>query len=31
MKAKADDLRAKIIAGEITVHDYMADSTCPGI
>ena len=31
MKAKADDLRAKIISGEITVHDYMADSTCPGI
>jgi basic membrane protein A len=31
MKAQADDLRAKIISGEITVHDYMADSTCPGI
>jgi basic membrane protein A len=31
MKAKADELRAKIISGEITVHDYMADSTCPGI
>src|SRR5688572_17090310 len=31
MKAKADDLPAQIISGEITVHDYMADSTCPGI
>jgi len=29
MKAKVEDLKAKIIAGEIQVHDYMADSTCP--
>ena len=29
MKAKVEDLKAKIIAGEIEVHDYMADSTCP--
>jgi basic membrane protein A and related proteins len=31
MKAKIDDLKAKIIAGEIVVHDYTADSTCPGV
>ena len=31
MKTKVEDLKAKIIAGEIKVHDYMADSTCPGI
>lgn len=31
MKAKADELKAKIIAGEIEVHDYTTDSTCPGI
>jgi basic membrane protein A len=31
MKAKVEELKAKIIAGEIKVHDYMADSTCPGI
>jgi len=29
MKAKVDDLKAKIIAGEIAVHDYTTDSTCP--
>ena len=23
--------QAEIIAGEIKVHDYMSDSTCPGI
>ncbi len=28
MKMKADDLVAKIIAGDISVHDYMADNTC---
>ena len=27
--AALDDLKAKIIAGEITVHDYTTDSTCP--
>ena len=31
MKASVDELRAKIIAGEIEVHDYTTDSTCPGI
>jgi basic membrane protein A len=31
MKAKVDELRSKIISGEITVHDYTTDSTCPGI
>lgn len=28
MKAEVEALREKIIAGEIQVHDYMADSTC---
>ena len=27
--AKLDELKAKIISGEITVHDYTTDSTCP--
>ncbi len=27
--AALDDLKAKIIAGEIAVHDYTTDSTCP--
>ena len=31
MKAKVDDLKAKIIAGEIKVHDYTTDSTCPAL
>jgi basic membrane protein A and related proteins len=31
MKAKVEELKAGIIGGSITVHDYMADSTCPGI
>lgn len=31
MKATVDDLKARIIAGEIVVHDYTTDSTCPGI
>jgi len=29
MTAAAEDYKAKIIAGEISVHDYTADSTCP--
>jgi basic membrane protein A len=29
MKAAVEDARAKIISGEITVHDYMSDSACP--
>jgi basic membrane protein A len=29
MQAKVDDAKAKIIAGEIKVHDYMSDNTCP--
>lgn len=29
MKAAVDAAAAKIKAGEITVHDYMADNTCP--
>ena len=29
MKAAVDDAKAKIIAGEITVHDYMTDDACP--
>jgi basic membrane protein A len=29
MKAKVDELKAKIISGEIKVHDYSSDNTCP--
>jgi basic membrane protein A len=29
MTAKVEELKAKIISGEITVHDYTTDSTCP--
>ncbi|SDF22481.1 nucleoside-binding protein [Celeribacter baekdonensis] len=29
MKAAIDDATAKIIAGEIVVHDYMSDESCP--
>ncbi len=29
MQAKVDEAAAKIKAGEIVVHDYMADNTCP--
>lgn len=29
MKAAADAATAKIASGEIVVHDYMADNTCP--
>ncbi|MEM8788950.1 MAG: BMP family ABC transporter substrate-binding protein [Pseudomonadota bacterium] len=29
MIAAVEDAKAKIIAGEIQVHDYMADNTCP--
>ncbi|MGO2356071.1 MAG: BMP family lipoprotein [Marinomonas foliarum] len=28
MKAKINDIRAKIISGDIAVHDYMSDNTC---
>jgi basic membrane protein A len=31
IKAKVDEFSAKIQSGEITVHDYTTDSTCPGI
>ncbi|MFN3578069.1 MAG: BMP family ABC transporter substrate-binding protein, partial [Tabrizicola sp.] len=29
MKAKVDEAAAKIKSGEIVVHDYMSDNTCP--
>ncbi len=29
MKAAVEDAKAKIIAGEIEVHDYMSDNSCP--
>ncbi|WBU53545.1 BMP family protein [Paracoccus sp. SCSIO 75233] len=29
MKAAVDDARAKITSGEIEVHDYMTDNSCP--
>ncbi|WP_413870965.1 BMP family lipoprotein [Albidovulum sp.] len=29
MKAKVEEAAAKIKSGEITVHDYMSDNTCP--
>ena len=28
MKAKINDIRSKIISGDIKVHDYMSDNTC---
>ena len=31
MKTKVDEAKAKIEAGEITVHDYMSDETCPAL
>jgi len=29
MKARVDEAKAKIANGELTVHDYMSDNTCP--
>jgi basic membrane protein A len=29
MKATVDAAAAKIIAGELVVHDYMSDDSCP--
>ncbi len=29
MKAAVEEAKAKIISGEVTVHDYMADNACP--
>ena len=29
MKAAVEDAKAKIVAGDITVHDYMSDNNCP--
>ena len=29
MKAAAEDAKARIISGEIKVHDYMSDDSCP--
>jgi basic membrane protein A len=29
MKQAVEDAQAKIVAGEVKVHDYMSDSTCP--
>ncbi|WP_126974604.1 BMP family lipoprotein [Frigidibacter oleivorans] len=31
MKAAVDEAAAKIASGEITVHDYMSDETCPAL
>lgn len=31
MKAAVDAAAAKIAAGELTVHDYMSDETCPAL
>ena len=31
MQAAVDEAKAKIEAGEITVHDYMSDETCPAL
>jgi len=31
IKKAADDFSAKIQSGEITVHDYTSDNTCPGV
>ena len=29
MLAAVEDAKARIVSGEITVHDYMSDSACP--
>lgn len=29
MKAAVEEAKAKIIAGEIEVHDFMSDNSCP--
>lgn len=31
MKAAVDEAKAKIVSGEIKVHDYMSDETCPAL
>jgi len=31
LKATVDAVSAKIVAGEITVHDYMSDESCPAL
>jgi len=31
MKMKVDDAKAKIASGELSVHDYMSDNTCPAL
>lgn len=31
MKTAVEEARAKIISGEITVHDYMSDDSCPAM
>jgi len=31
MKAAVDAAAAKIVSGELAVHDYMSDNTCPGV
>ncbi|SFR40998.1 BMP family lipoprotein [Litoreibacter janthinus] len=31
LKATVDAVAAKIISGDITVHDYMSDETCPSL
>ncbi len=31
MQAKVDEAKAKIISGELKVHDYMSDETCPAL
>ena len=31
MKAKVDEAKAKIASGELQVHDYMSDNTCPAL
>ncbi|MBP1805324.1 BMP family lipoprotein [Rubellimicrobium aerolatum] len=31
MRAAVDDASARIASGELTVHDYMSDETCPAI
>jgi basic membrane protein A len=31
MQAAVEDAKAKIISGEIAVHDYMSDDSCPAL
>jgi basic membrane protein A len=31
MAASVEEAKAKIISGELSVHDYMSDDSCPAL